>query len=266
MAHAPGVPGVLTMPSSHDAPTLDVSRAVRDGLDAVGRNVAPWSIGVLGLVIGVGAAMMMCGLPVFFVGPVLAWGWYSLVLRGIDGTARLEDFGSGFDDLGQSWLGMLGVQLALFLADLPGQTIAFVLPIALSLGSTIGLSALSGQGGTEDLLAMIAANQAAAFVGWFVVAAWQGLVVSRLMLAPFLLVDRPHSIGDAISGSWALTKPVWPYWGALVGGGALVQLLAASFCFFPWIPAYVVVSGIYGTVYRQLVPRHDAGPAQEAIP
>ncbi len=202
--------------------TLDVGRAVSEAVGAALANalsaIGVVLLGYLSLVV----AFCTCigWIPAI---PLLYWGAYRWLLDAMGGSARVSALWSGAERFGEVFLRMWGLMLIWLVLSIPLAIAmgALTFPAAFE-------AALTGQQPDPVSQALIQGGLTAAF----------GLLVVRLMLAPFYMVERDLGVVDALSASWRDTTGQW---GKLIVLQLLITLLG--------LPAQVLAVGVQ--VYQQ---------------
>lgn len=222
---------------------FDLSQTFREGWDAMSRNLGVWIVMFLvaGLV-SVGS-LLACLIPALLVWPVLSWGTTRFTLDALDGQAEVGTVFSGFNRVSDVWAPMFTAGLLVGLAMLPGIVVSMVFQFAPLL--------LPDQ---EELgVQMITIGST--LVGSLINRVWDVVILSRLSLAMFLVVDKQLPALDAFNESWRLTSTCW--------GKSIVFTLAVMFvpfvgllaCCVGIIPAAVLVSASQASMYRQVAGR-----------
>lgn len=198
---------------------------------ALGVVVAAFVVHLLGALVWLGWLI---------VTPVLAWGLARFALDAQRGDARFDAVWSGFSRFGEAWAGMGVVLFVALCASAPGA-------LLLLGGFLMGLAAeLVGRARGADLALQLAIG-AAVFVAWAVV------LVPRLALAPFFVVDRGLDGWEAVQASWRAMRGQ-ALRGAALAGISLVALGLGALLFgVGVIPAFALVLLAYAAAYRQLL-------------
>lgn len=209
-----------------------IGQAFSDGLQTTLRNGLTWFALMIVQGFAISLAAVFCFVPVVFVGPVLAFGHTRFILHATDDRGRFSDLFSGFDDLGQAFGQMLLYFILIFAATIP----------VLAVGFMIGLV----QGFVDDstAYAMLEILNQVVSIGWSVV------VLSRFLLAPYLIVERGSDAIGALTTSWERTAGVW--------GNLIVYRIVTSL--LPLPGAVLLVLGMLGALFSLM------GPALSGIP
>lgn len=215
------------------APFLDLSRAIGDGWGAVTRNGLVWFGASIVGGLAAGFSLLLCIIPVFVVGPAIAWGSTRFTLDAVEGEAEFGTIFKGFERLAEVVVPMLLLGLFYFVANLPPQIVGFV----------------GGFLVDQDSLAQQVVLQAFSSI---LNIGWGAVVLSRFLFAVFIVVDEGVGAVEAVTKSWQMTEGHW-------GGMALIFLLASIlpiiglfFCFVGVIPAAMLASATTAEAYRQL--------------
>lgn len=213
---------------------LDVFLAYTQGWEAVQRNFIVWLGALIAAFVAIFVAELLCVLPVFVVGPAVAWGLMRFNLQALEGEAKFETVFSGFERIGD-------VVPPILLAALANAAVIFAIMIPYGI--------IAGVLGMIDntVLSMVVGIPAA-----LVFYAIMITVAMRLSLWIFLIADRNMGAIDSLSESWRLTDGRTLQ---LLGFALLaipISFLGALACGVGMIPATMVIYGAQASVYRQL--------------
>jgi hypothetical protein len=223
---------------AEDGRVLEITRHGRpeEAWQATWANLGPW-LGVNLLIFGgsaaIGAAMRVAiespslaqeQTVVLILGafvallllllPPLSWGYVRFSLSALDGRARISEAFSGFAAFGACFTPMLGLGFAMFVLSLPGTVASQLLIYA---GHPL--------------------------IGFAASMLWSLLVMSRLYLAVFFLVDMEDEgvgPGQAIARAWSTTRGLTLRCGALMLATGIVSLAGFFVLVVGIIPASVI--------------------------
>ncbi len=234
----------FTPPNPYQAPAADyeiervvpgdfrIDRSIEEAFRVTKAHFPLWlGVGVVGMLCIMVAAVTLIGY--FLVVPVLVWGMARFLLNMVDGRPDFNDLFSGFSRYG----GVLGQTLLL---------------MVIYVGLTVFSESLVfvGQALKQPLIQGI---------GWLLYMAFFALVMVRLYMALFFLVDRDMSAIEALSASWNATRgKTLKLLGLAVVTTLLTMAGLLALCVgvvFTATVAYVS----YASAYRQL-----AGPPPSA--
>lgn len=220
-----------------DAPVevLDVGECLRVAWSCTWATFPLWVGVMLVHSILVAVATLLCVVPVFFVGPALHWGSTRFLLNVLDGKERFEDLFEGFQDVGRCFPPMFAVVTLQLLLWLPGE-----LP---------------------SLIGEFSESVPMSLVGIPVSTVWTTFVVSRVLLAPFLVVERGMGGLDAIRASWRITSEHLGPTFLLGFLTALFPMLGIFLLCIGVFPATMIVYLMWAIAHRQLLGTPDGEPA-----
>lgn len=166
---------------------LDLGTALTDSWNAMMRNIGPWLA-----VTFVGGFVFFLGyitfVGIFFLLPLLTWGFVFFVLKTLDGEATLSDYFSGFSPYWPHLGSMLGFMLL-------SGLVAFIGAAPMYAGLFIGV--VSGNG--EPNFALLG-------IGYLFLFVWTGMVVVRFYFAPFFIVEQGLGAVESMKASWNITS------------------------------------------------------------
>ncbi len=191
---------------------------------------ALWLLVVSSLVLGVmftaGALLLVVGW--IFLLPALLWGGAHFYLKVFDREpTELGDLFVGFQ--GDYWLktGQMGMLMV----------VNAVLGIASSAVYYIGFF-------TDDELLMV--------VGFLIQMVVQYLVITRLVLAPFFIVDGGMTTMQALAASWQSTSRQWLLFIAVAFLSYMIQGMGAILCLVGLLASVPYGYLMFVSVYRQV--------------
>lgn len=187
-----GAPNPFEAPQAVEAQSivgngqLDLGTALSDSWNAMTRNIGSWLA-----VSFVGGFVFFLGyisfLGIFFLLPLLTWGFVFFVLKTLDGEATLSDYFSGFSPYWHRLGSMLGFMLMSVLIGLIGAAPMYA-------GIFIGMFSGSGE-----------PNFALLGIGYLFFFVWTGMVAIRFYFAPFFIVEQGLGAVEGMKASWNIT-------------------------------------------------------------
>lgn len=205
---------------------VTLAEALADGGPLLASNAILLTFAaLLYYVLGIGSVYACCvGL---LVAPVMYWGLTRLTLDTLDGRASLRTLFAGFSQLGHAWTQMALLALAWIVLSIPVGVVSAVAAFVAGL-------VMPSLGAWGPLL-----------VQQPMLAAWTVGLLSRLPLAPFLVVDRNVQALDALTGSWRLTERSW---GAFAGLSAIGYLATLPATVVATVGTNALTIGYFGLV------------------
>ena len=219
---------------------IDLGVAISDAWNAATEQ---WGVAVLATLVA-SMVLVIPGIiiiPIFIIGPVLAWGFTALLLNMLDGQdAELGDTFSGFGRFGDAWVNMGLYYLITLLLNVP----QIVLNMMAEFYEMPGLMIL----------------------GYLISFTISFLVLVRLYMAPFYIVDQNMGAMEAMSAAWQATSNQ-----RLM---VIVLSLVASIISFAGFLAfcigilfsYPLSQLIWAAAYRQLEPLDEGTDAPAPPP
>jgi hypothetical protein len=169
--------------------TFDPGRAITEGFRAIASNL-PQTLAVAFIAV-VAYYLSFCTCVGWVVVlPLLTHGAYKFMLEAIDGQARVATLWSGAADFGGVFVRMWGIMLLL--------TVIFV-PVIAVVAAIVVVPLVQGHP-LDPVLQYVAIS---------VPSSLYGLIIVRVTLAPFAVVERGLSPVDAVSYAWEVTAGNW---------------------------------------------------------
>lgn len=210
---------------------LSIGRCLSEGWERTWSNFPTW-LGV-GFV-GVGAMLlaMVSVLGIFLAVPVLTWGVVYYLLRAYDGQATFGDLFAGFSVYGQALGAMLGLLMIIVFVSMVGQSV--------------------------QLYGQLAEDETFLMAGLAINLVFSLLVVPRVSLAYFYVVDQGCGPVEAVQSAWAATSEAKLQIVLLILVSYLIifaGILALGIGFFP---ASMMTYLMWASAYRQFAgaPAH----------
>lgn len=205
---------------------IDVGAALSGGWQLTKENFFTW-LGVyfVGILLVVLSAALFI-VPVFVVGPAIAYGFVYYHLECYEGRGEFKNLFEGFNRLGPAVGGFLALILVYVLIGLPGQALQAV-----------------GQQTENPLISLVGVA-----LGLVV-----GIVGLRWYFAPYFIVDQGFGGFEAIKASWRATQGSWLNLFLFALAATLLIFVGVLLLIVGAIPASATMSFGIVVAYRQLV-------------
>ena len=227
-------PGPMNRPRSAGNGEIDIGDALSDAWQVMTEN---WAVAIIGyLLLGLLAMVstVTC-IGLFLLVPIFYWGWTAMLLNMVDGDAEIGDLFSGFNNYGQALIAMLAFYLVSFLFQIPSFALSMT-------DAALDMPALSVVGQLINLVVY-------------------AVVMPRLYMAPYYIVDQEMGGFEAIKASWEATDGQWmtvillTIVSTLVGAVGLLVLIIGILFTAP------LATILWTTAYRQLEPIEQSSAA-----